>query len=314
MTNPDEAPRLSYTSMDTYERCPLQYRFRYVDRLFAPPGPALSFGTTLHAVLDWFHSDENPDPPELPAVLARLDREWVAEGYAGPAEEARYRKQAVQALTAYHRRNLQGFRRPASREIFFELDLDDLVLTGRIDRIDKLEDGTHEIIDYKTNRKLPRLESLAADLQLPIYQFAAEREFGIRASRLTFYYLLPDQRYSTRPWDAERLSAMVERLRGVARAVRAGEFEPTPNRLCPWCDFKEQCPCPPPGEAERGLQKLVDRYADLELRRRALQEMMDLLAGELEEAWPEGEECCRSRRNTLRRQRGGDGPRFSLEG
>ena len=43
MTNPDEAPRLSYTSMDTYERCPLQYRFRYVDRLFAAarPGPLL---------------------------------------------------------------------------------------------------------------------------------------------------------------------------------------------------------------------------------------------------------------------------------
>jgi RecB family exonuclease len=313
MTNSGEELRLSYSSISTYEKCPLQYKCRYVDRLEYAPSPALSFGSSLHAALEWLYSVKTPHPPDLPSLLARLDEEWVSEGYADESEESRYREHAVEVLTNFYQRNLADFRLPASLEEYFALDLEDFVLTGKIDRIDRLPDGSYEIIDYKTNRKLPRKDRLASDLQLPIYQYAASREFGIRPSKLTFYYLLPDQRFSTRPWDEERLLRMLEELRGVARAVRSGEFGPTPNPLCPWCDFKELCPSPPASEDEKWLARLVDKYADLERRRLVLEGMMEGLSAELEEAWPEGDEVFHSRRNALRRRPCGEGPRFSLE-
>lgn len=311
MTNSGEVPRLSYSSIDTYERCPLQYRYRYVERLEFEPKPALSFGSSLHAALEWFYDVKTTHPPELDALLDKLKETWVSEGYADAAEEGRYLEEGLKLLTDYYYKNVGSFRVPVSLEEYFEVDLGGFVLTGKIDRVDRDPGGTYEIIDYKTNRNLPPRERLAANLQLPIYQYAALQKWGISAGKLTLYYLRPGQRYSTRPWDEKRIAAMLERLRGVAGSITSGAFEPTPNNLCGWCDFTALCPCDP--GAERGLARLVDRYADLERRRMNLERLLDGLAGELDEAWPGEDETVHSRKNAVRRRPGENGPRFSLE-
>jgi len=42
------AIRLSYSSISTFELCPLQYKFRYIDREEGVRTPALGFGESLH--------------------------------------------------------------------------------------------------------------------------------------------------------------------------------------------------------------------------------------------------------------------------
>ncbi len=171
--------RLSYSSINTYEQCPLQYRYRYVDRLEWEPKPALSFGNSLHEALEWFYSVKTPHPPDLAELLSRLSSVWVKEGYADEAEEGRYFEHAQEVLTTFYRANVGRFRMPVAVEQRFQLELEGFVLTGKIDRMDRHDDGSYEILDYKTNRKLPPRNKLAVDLQLPIYQYAAGQVWGV---------------------------------------------------------------------------------------------------------------------------------------
>ncbi len=286
--------KLSYSSVSVYEKCPLQYKFLYVDKLPTIPTPALSFGESLHSALEWFYSGDTPHPPTLQQLLEKLDELWVSEGFQCLRadchgneidQEEKYKAHAREVLTAFYYANAPNFRLPLALEHRFSLDLGEFVLTGRIDRVDRHPDGSYEIIDYKTNRRLPTLDQLREDLQLPIYQFAAGEIWGITPAKLTFYYLLPNQRYSTGGLDSERVEKSINRIREIAQRIQEGHFQPSRNPLCPWCDFNQHCPLMAQGRPE--LTSLARRYVDLLRRRKLIDEMMSELAERLNDLWGE---------------------------
>ncbi len=162
--------------------------------------------------------------------------------------------------------------------------MDGYLLTGVIDRVDRHPDGTYEVIDYKTNRRLPELRRLREDLQLPIYQMACRELWGITPAKLTFYYLLINQRFTTAPRDEESLVAVRQRLARVAEGIRAGSFPPTPNHLCPWCSFADICPTRTSSGDLR--EELESRRRALLLRRRNLDRMIEELEERLRELDP----------------------------
>ncbi|MEW6554984.1 MAG: PD-(D/E)XK nuclease family protein [Actinomycetota bacterium] len=234
--------RLSYSALSAYENCPLSYRFQYVDGMEVEPTPYLSFGKSLHAALEWLYGRATPEPPSLEGLLSYLDECWLSEGYATAEEEKSFHSQGREVLTLFYYKNIEDFRLPVAVEERFELDKGGFILSGVIDRVDRNPDGSYEIIDYKTSRRLPELSRLRADLQLPIYQIACREIWGITPSKLSFYYLMHNQRYSTRPYDEEGLAGVIRRLEAAAEAISRQEFPATPNRLCPWCSFQDICP------------------------------------------------------------------------
>ena len=88
--------------------------------------------------------------------------------------------------------------------------------------MDRIPGGGYEIIDYKTNRRLPPQAAVDQDLQLSIYYLAAKEIWGIEPERLTLYYLLPGQRMTTvrTPADADELR---RRIATVAERIEAGQ-------------------------------------------------------------------------------------------
>jgi RecB family exonuclease len=232
--------RLSYSAINTYQTCPLQYRLRYVEGRPTRPSAALSFGHSLHEAVRWFYDVPTPDPPSVPQLVDYLETCWEAEGYSSPEEEVRYFYQGRSALELFHRRNAPDFRVPAALEHYFVLDLGFCELSGVIDRLDKDAAGEFEIIDYKTNRRLPPARKLQEDLQLPIYHMAVENIWGVEPSHVTFYYMLLDHRYSV-PITAEWRERASDTIRSVASAIECSDFEARKNPLCPWCDYLEGC-------------------------------------------------------------------------
>jgi len=196
----------------------------------------------MHAALEWFYDRENPEPPTLESLLEHLDTCWESAGYSNLDEERSYLNNAREVLTHYYYTNLEDFRLPMAVEERFEIDMHDFVLSGVIDRVDCHPDGTYEILDYKTSRRLPEISRLREDLQLPIYQFACSEVWGITPSKLTFYYLIPNRRYTTKPLDSAALTRVRERMLHVATSISSGDFPATPSRLCPWCSFEDLCP------------------------------------------------------------------------
>ena len=260
--------RLSYSAISTYQTCPMQYRFKYVDKRPSVPSPSLSFGKSLHEALRWFYDVPTPDPCSREELLDRLEACWLSEGYRSPEEEARYFYQARATLEHFYRKNAGDFRMPVALEQGFSIDIGFCELSGYIDRMDKDPSGYFEIIDYKTNRRLPPARRLAEDLQLPIYHLAAEHIWNVSPERVTFYYLLIDHRHSV-PVSEEWKNSALDQIREVVSSIERCDFEPRSNPLCPWCDFLDDCPAmegksitrksasPPPLDVGQAVDELI---------------------------------------------------------
>lgn len=232
---------LSYSAISTYQTCPHQYRLKYVEKRPSLPSAALSFGSSLHEALRWFYDVPTPDPHSLEELLDYLEKCWIPEGFCSPEEDARYFYHARSTLALFYRNNIEDFRVPAALEQRFNIDVGVCQLSGIIDRLDKDEAGGFEIIDYKTNRRLPPAKRLHEDLQLPIYHMAAEKIWEVTPDQVTFYYLLPNHRHSFHI-TPERLQQALARIEEVACGISEESFDPSQNPLCPWCDYVDACP------------------------------------------------------------------------
>jgi RecB family exonuclease len=274
--------RLSYSSIDTYETCPAKFKFAYEDRLPRHPSPALSFGDSLHRALQCFHNRPVPVPPAREELLEMLDAVWVSDGYRDASEERTYRDHARQVLVQYHVENAEQYRIPVALEFRFTIEIEGVQVNGMIDRMDRLPGGGYEIIDYKTNRRLPPLSRVERDLQLSIYHLAAREVWGIDPERLTLYYLLPGQRMTTSrtPADVDELRA---RIATVAERIGAGKFEPRENPLCDWCDYQALCPIfrhrfeREDGDPTPRMTELVDEWIGLKRQGREVYRRIDEL-------------------------------------
>ena len=233
--------RLSYSSINTYETCPAKFKFQYEDRLPQARSPALAFGDSLHRALHVFHNRPVPVAPALAELHEMLDAVWVSDGFSSESEERMYRDHGEQVLAQYHRENAPEYRIPAALEHRFTIEVEGVEIGGVIDRMDRIPGGGYEIIDYKTNRRLPPQARIDRDLQLSVYHLAAKQVWGIEPERLTLYFLLPNQRMTTSRSPAQ-IDELRRRIALVAERVETGHFEARENPLCNWCDFQHLCP------------------------------------------------------------------------
>ena len=275
--------RLSYSRMNTYETCPAKYRFQYEDRLPQARSPALAFGDSLHQALHRFHARPVAVAPSLDELYEMLDAVWVGDGYADGSEERTYLDHGRQVLAQYHRENADRYRIPAALEFRFQIEVEGVQLSGVIDRMDRIRGGGYEIIDYKTNRRLPPQAAIDRDLQLSVYHLAAKEVWGIEPERLTLYYLLPGQRMSTAR-GARDVDELRRRIATVAARISAGKFEARSNRLCDWCDYQPQCPLyrhrheKEQGDPAPRMTEIVDEWIELKRRGREVYRRIDELA------------------------------------
>jgi RecB family exonuclease len=276
--------QLSYSRIDTYETCPAKYKFQYEDKLPGRPSPVLSFGDSLHRSLFHFHNRPVPVAPSLEELHEILEAVWLSEGFETEAEERMYFDHGRQILAQYHRDNADSFRIPAALEFRFTIDVEGVRVSGVIDRMDRLPGGGYEIIDYKTNRRLPPMSRIEQDLQLSIYWLAAREVWGIEPERLTLYYLLPGQRMSTTR-SPEQADELRRRIAVVAERIAAGKFEPRENPLCNWCDFQALCPVfrhkyeKELGDPAPRMTEIADEWVGLKRQGRTVYKRIDELAG-----------------------------------
>jgi DNA helicase-2/ATP-dependent DNA helicase PcrA len=231
---------LSYTQVDTYQRCPQMYQYRFVFRLPTRPRPQMQFGRILHEALKGALSGIEEDRP--------LTWEMVDEAYVTAWSKQRFcapeQAPSLQDLgRQYLRRAFDAgdLSKPLLLEQPFSLRVDGLRLTGRIDRVDRHPDGSYEVIDYKTG-SARRAAELQRDLQLGVYALAAKEVFRFDPLSLSYYYLETGERVRVEK-PAERLEEDRQSIIRVAEGIRAELFPARPERVkCSGCDFRLLCP------------------------------------------------------------------------
>ena len=238
-----EPLQLSASAIGTYETCPMKYLFRYSWGIRGGPQAQAQFGNVMHTTIKEFVGEVKKRGKAVPLeeILAIFDREWTSAGFPDEYQEEEYRKAGREQLEAFYHTYIAAPADVLYQEKPFELPLEhEIIVTGRMDQVNRWDKGEVEIIDYKTGR--PRdAKKTAADLQLSIYALAAREVLDLEPSRLVFYNLVNNEPVATTR-DEKALAATKQKISEVADLMRAGEFPSKPGFACSYCDYKPICP------------------------------------------------------------------------
>ena len=236
---------LSYSQIDTFNLCPLKYKFRYILKIPVPASSAASFGQSVHESLRAFYRQVQEGKQVIESdLVSQLDTYWIPWGYSSRSHENRTKEQGRHMLKEYFKHAFIPGKKPVSLEQFFMVRLNpSLRITGKIDRIDE-HNGVLEVIDYKTG-KVPSKKDIDESLQMTMYALAVTDKgvFGRDADRvvLSFYFLQDQEKISTTR-TVEQVETARKELVSVAEKIRASSFAPTPGRHCNFCEFRPICP------------------------------------------------------------------------
>jgi RecB family exonuclease len=243
--------RISYSSFNTYQTCPLKYRYKEIDKKKEPPSKERFFGTLLHDVLQFVHTPGFTSPT-LEDALERFASGWDESLFENEAENRGAFSQGVDIIRRYYADNDIASANIVALEKRFAVELPNPqnpdkphIISGIIDRIDRTEDG-FEIIDYKTSRKMPTQENVDSSIQLSIYLLAfltmyPEERHRLDTLTVSLYYIKHGKKLTAKR-TPEQLEEVSRLFLDIISRIEAGEFEPSVSALCNWCGFQSICP------------------------------------------------------------------------
>jgi ATP-dependent DNA helicase UvrD/PcrA len=237
-----EPLQLSASAIDTYETCPMKYQFRQSWGIRGEAHGQMTFGIVMHTTIKEFVAElQKRKKVPLEEFFTIYEREWRSTGFMDDYHEDEYRKEGRRQLEEFYKLYVE---RPADvlyQEKPFELPLDnDVIVTGRIDQVNRIDKNRVEVIDYKTGRpKDPK--KTAQDFQLSVYALATREVLDLDPVRLVFYSLATNEAVATTR-DAKALKETKEKISEIADLIRAKEFPARPGFQCRSCDYRSLCP------------------------------------------------------------------------
>ncbi|NEQ97436.1 MAG: PD-(D/E)XK nuclease family protein [Cyanothece sp. SIO2G6] len=246
---------VSAAKLQTYDRCPRSYYFRYERKL-----PSTSFfgsaalGSSLHRALACIYTDWHYNQP-LPS------QEWVESCWNRQIQDRvhglteKQQAEGRQIVQQYYQDFMAGersLRRPLAVEgrIRGTLQVQNIefTLAGRYDRLDYLDDDGLELIDYKSSKEVPVHDPDDMDLQIGLYYLALEQRYPLALKRLSLIYLRTGEKisFNATPFHRERVKSVISEL---AMQLRHDQrWVPFPGSQCDRCAFAKYCTaaCPEP--------------------------------------------------------------------
>ncbi|HEX9124825.1 MAG TPA: PD-(D/E)XK nuclease family protein [Methylomirabilota bacterium] len=303
---------VSPTSLESLAKCPFAYFLQRGLGLYstddAEPDPdvwidPMTRGSILHELYATIMREirdkkETPDPAKHGARLRQLGEQALAAHRAlvPPPSEGVFEREAREiqndlALFLKFEAEDHGKRSPIGFEVAFggategealgqrepvTIDLGNglrFKLRGRMDRIDRLPDGTYEVVDYKTGSAflpggLDATFARGRQLQHALYALAAVellREMDAKAHVVGSYYFPTVRGGRERPVRPESTQAQaVDVLRDLFDLLAAGAFVHTPHadEDCRFCDFQHACGRQAAERAKAKIAKLDNAALD----------------------------------------------------
>ena len=230
-------------SLNMFQLCPQQYKFYYdpeIRKAYRKPRPYFTMGDHVHATLKDFLSVIPVSERNLTKLENLLREKWRRnrKGFNDREDEKRWGEKALNQLRWFaQNQDISGT--PFMVEDYHSVELtSNIILKGKIDRVDKEADDSLHIIDYKTG-KIP---AEINQIQLHVYALILSKKQDLPLRKASYLYLEAGEFRTIELATADLAQATSYVIELVDRICNEKEYPATPNIYCWNCDFLEICP------------------------------------------------------------------------
>ena len=237
------------SKFEAYTVCQLQALLTELGAVDPTDAAAASLGTLIHSV-----AEQAPDDANEQQLLELLEAGWSELDFGAPWHAVHERARAEQML-AHLVRWLAGSRtrlRLIAKEASFSVAVGEALLAGKVDRLERDEQGRLVVIDYKTGKSRYPEKDLADHPQLAAYQAAvAEGGFtdgepaepgGASLVQLSAVNSKGSEQSQPPLAEAENPNWVHEKLGEIAGALRGNSVTANPGKACERCPVRRCCP------------------------------------------------------------------------
>jgi RecB family exonuclease len=232
---PNNYHELNYSKIATYQFCPFLYKLKYIEGKREGLVPVTSLGVSIHRTLEQYHTNSN-DPDSL---LVYYNRCFLGAGYSSAAEQMEYYLKGKRIIEEYakHDKDRKSEILGCEKEFIFEHQ--GWKFRGKIDRFEKLPDGTYHVIDYKTDAKINENFDVTKSLQLALYSIGAKRAWGKTEGKASIYFVALNKIFSI-PFKEIDENSVLDKYIEIGNKLEGAEFPPC-TKSCAQCLMRMRC-------------------------------------------------------------------------
>ena len=231
--------KLSKSKVNTYLKCPLEFKFQYIDEIEMPSNKYMALGSDVHLIAERFSQkfEDDLDDVDIENELLKIVEE----------EEIGY------DLTD-HIDNLGSFFRRAFVDNDYKLFCQEEYLldeenrfSGICDIILEDENGDLIVIDYKTSKSSSFSKYR---LELCYYKLLVENVFGKPVSRVGIFFTkngrlrlldVCDEENKRYYLNDSEIQEAIDTLHHVRKDINSGKFPAKKQFLCRYCTYEDLC-------------------------------------------------------------------------
>jgi DNA helicase II / ATP-dependent DNA helicase PcrA len=235
--------RISPSTIETYEDCPLKFKFKYVLKIPTPSKTFFSLGTAVHAVAENLTKMEKDNiKPTEKLALEILGKQWDSSSYRSQKTKEKQdkvtSKDMIKTYLAWEKNNENT---PVDVEPYFRIPFNGVTISGKIDRVEQTPDGEYEVIDFKTGGVYKTKNTIKDSVQMNVYAMGVEKLYGKLPKKASLFYIKHDK-IVTHFIEEEALEEFKKTLGITVEAIFDEKFPANPDTWkCSRCDYAGIC-------------------------------------------------------------------------
>jgi len=246
--------KLSVSSMDTHEKCPKKYHYRYIEKPDLPKQEwnFTALGSCAHRILEIFHERiiKECTPEKDYSILMKQcfkagvkefdinllqDFTWMPEGDMSGMLALRIMMQDY-----LNKIRAEGTPDVIGIELKYSFHINPTtIVRGFIDRVDRVSPGVYRVVDYKTSKN----QKYLTEFQLKVYAEALNRVYKdvkvVYGSYLLLKHKCVTKDYTFNHDDLKDCVALVTKK--ASNIENDKNWIKKPSILCRWCDYMPIC-------------------------------------------------------------------------
>lgn len=228
--------RLRQSMISSYLQCPDKFYATFEDG-YSESSIFTKMGTAIHGIMEDFYDINNT------RTVDELFQSWWTQH--GPEELSLYEE--WRGLIAQYFAGLENKPKPniIARELEFVGQIREIPISGTIDRIDRIDDNTIMIVDYKTNMMPYTAEELQSSIQFKFYSLAVQQlkeTLGDFNTVICAYEMMRTGQRQTVVFHVEQLEVFTDWLEVIwAKMLSGRDRNPKINKYCGYCQRRENC-------------------------------------------------------------------------